>query len=396
MLLVNFFQFCNIYGVFFCGGVFCSVQIIVVAAYYFNSFSHIVLVMSRRRKVDTLIRMDYDRNSHARRDLNDDSVRHLRELLTGAEDTIESLSNEVESLKAKCRSLEAVNRHLVQALESEYTLDDLPEPENTTYVDRTLSCKECGAEFIFSAGQQEDYDRRGLEHDPARCKECRDQMRDTFSHHVTNRVVEYEHHTVFEDRVLECRDCESQFIFSATQQESYQLRGLLHDPTRCKECRDASRDGNHRPPREGHMKDRVLDCRNCDSKFVFSADEQVVYERRGLLNDPTRCKDCREAIRSSRAATRNSGAPHRSGRPHTGGRNRDVAWGSSRQDITLGCRECDCKFIFTVAQQDTYQKKGLKNLPTRCKDCRLALRDNKSSYVENGILTENAPLFTSR
>ena len=41
------------------------------------------------------------------------------------------------------------------------------------YEDKTLKCKECGAEFIFSAGEQEFYAEKGLQNEPQRCKDCR-------------------------------------------------------------------------------------------------------------------------------------------------------------------------------------------------------------------------------
>lgn len=42
------------------------------------------------------------------------------------------------------------------------------------YEDKTLICKDCGAEFIFTAGEQEFYQTRGFENEPQRCKTCRD------------------------------------------------------------------------------------------------------------------------------------------------------------------------------------------------------------------------------
>ena len=41
------------------------------------------------------------------------------------------------------------------------------------YEDKTLVCKECGSEFVFTAGEQE-YAERGFENEPQRCKACRD------------------------------------------------------------------------------------------------------------------------------------------------------------------------------------------------------------------------------
>ena len=45
---------------------------------------------------------------------------------------------------------------------------------NTMYEDKTLVCKECGNEFVFTAGEQEFYAERGFQNEPQRCKACRD------------------------------------------------------------------------------------------------------------------------------------------------------------------------------------------------------------------------------
>lgn len=42
------------------------------------------------------------------------------------------------------------------------------------YTDKTLTCKECGSEFVFTAGEQEFYAERGFVNEPQRCKACRD------------------------------------------------------------------------------------------------------------------------------------------------------------------------------------------------------------------------------
>ncbi|MBQ8123147.1 MAG: zinc-ribbon domain-containing protein, partial [Ruminococcus sp.] len=42
------------------------------------------------------------------------------------------------------------------------------------YEDKTLICKDCGNEFVFTAGEQEFYAEKGFEHEPQRCKSCRD------------------------------------------------------------------------------------------------------------------------------------------------------------------------------------------------------------------------------
>lgn len=42
------------------------------------------------------------------------------------------------------------------------------------YEDKTLVCKECGEEFVFTAGEQEFYAEKGFQNEPQRCKNCRD------------------------------------------------------------------------------------------------------------------------------------------------------------------------------------------------------------------------------
>ena len=41
------------------------------------------------------------------------------------------------------------------------------------YTDKTLVCKECGKEFVFTAGEQEFYAEKGFQNEPQRCRECR-------------------------------------------------------------------------------------------------------------------------------------------------------------------------------------------------------------------------------
>ena len=40
------------------------------------------------------------------------------------------------------------------------------------FEDKTLVCKDCGKEFVWTAGEQEFYASRGFENQPQRCKPC--------------------------------------------------------------------------------------------------------------------------------------------------------------------------------------------------------------------------------
>ncbi len=39
--------------------------------------------------------------------------------------------------------------------------------------DKTLTCRECGADFVFSASEQSFYAEKGFANEPGRCPECR-------------------------------------------------------------------------------------------------------------------------------------------------------------------------------------------------------------------------------
>ncbi len=49
----------------------------------------------------------------------------------------------------------------------------------TTYTDQTRSCRDCGNNFTWTAGEQEFYASRGLSNPPSRCPDCRAQRKAT-------------------------------------------------------------------------------------------------------------------------------------------------------------------------------------------------------------------------
>ena len=55
--------------------------------------------------------------------------------------------------------------------------------------DITLTCKDCGSEFVFTTGEQEFYAEKGFTNQPVRCPECRKarkQQRNTYSSNYNN------------------------------------------------------------------------------------------------------------------------------------------------------------------------------------------------------------------
>jgi CxxC-x17-CxxC domain-containing protein len=84
------------------------------------------------------------------------------------------------------------------------------------YNDKTLICKDCGQEFIFTASEQAFYAEKGFTNEPQRCKACRDARKGnsrTGSRQMYDAVcaecgkpckVPFEPHS---DRPVYCSDC---------------------------------------------------------------------------------------------------------------------------------------------------------------------------------------------
>src|SRR5262245_58931958 len=72
---------------------------------------------------------------------------------------------------------------------------------------------------------------------------------------------------MFEDRTLQCRECGQTFIFTSGEQEFYQQKGLLNEPGHCPECRQRRRGSlasgtAERAPREMH----TIVCAECGAE----------------------------------------------------------------------------------------------------------------------------------
>lgn len=42
-----------------------------------------------------------------------------------------------------------------------------------SYANKTLTCRDCGTQFVFTAGEQEFYAQKGFTNEPTRCPSCR-------------------------------------------------------------------------------------------------------------------------------------------------------------------------------------------------------------------------------
>lgn len=64
--------------------------------------------------------------------------------------------------------------------------------------------------------------------------------------------------------------------------------------------------------------DQTLNCRDCQQPFVFTEGEQKFYAEKQLHN-PTRCKPCRQAKKAAKEASESGGTFNPSGGFSSGG-----------------------------------------------------------------------------
>lgn len=46
-----------------------------------------------------------------------------------------------------------------------------------SFADKTLTCRDCGTDFVFTSGEQEFYAQKGFTNEPTRCPSCRQQRK---------------------------------------------------------------------------------------------------------------------------------------------------------------------------------------------------------------------------
>ena len=55
--------------------------------------------------------------------------------------------------------------------------------------DKSLTCKDCGKQFIFSVRDQQFYAEKGFENEPQRCRDCRTQRKNSRAQGGTARAM---------------------------------------------------------------------------------------------------------------------------------------------------------------------------------------------------------------
>jgi CxxC-x17-CxxC domain-containing protein len=73
---------------------------------------------------------------------------------------------------------------------------------------------------------------------------------------------------MFEDRTLTCRDCGDAFVFSAGEQEFFATKGLVNDPQRCTSCRSAAKRARSAGSPSGGREYHAAVCNGCGGQAI--------------------------------------------------------------------------------------------------------------------------------
>ena len=71
-----------------------------------------------------------------------------------------------------------------------------------------------------------------------------------------------------QDKTLTCRDCGADFVFTAAEQDFFAEKGFTNEPGRCPECRAARKQQNNGGRSGGYQQREMYDatCAACGAK----------------------------------------------------------------------------------------------------------------------------------
>ena len=99
----------------------------------------------------------------------------------------------------------------------------------------------------------------------------------------------------FEDKTLECSDCQATFTFGAEEQEFFQSKGYTNEPKRCPPCREARKSERNSNDGYGYRSQRQMFPTTCSE---CGKDTEVPFQPRE--GRPVYCSDCYNKVRPSR------------------------------------------------------------------------------------------------
>ena len=106
----------------------------------------------------------------------------------------------------------------------------------------------------------------------------------------------------FQDKVLKCIDCGSEFIFTAGEQLFFHDKQFKNEPKRCKSCKGKRSSNLGGPPRQGFSK--VETRTNCSA-----CGKETTVPFKPTQGRPVLCRECFQKQRTGATAPPPAAAP---------------------------------------------------------------------------------------
>jgi CxxC-x17-CxxC domain-containing protein len=104
------------------------------------------------------------------------------------------------------------------------------------------------------------------------------------------------------DKIIKCRDCGEEFVFTAGEQAFYKERGFQHEPTRCRRCRDEKKRQATGVPSSGGMSASPMGSatREFHEAVCSSCGVTTQVPFKPTAGKPVYCRDCFQSVRTGR------------------------------------------------------------------------------------------------
>jgi CxxC-x17-CxxC domain-containing protein len=97
----------------------------------------------------------------------------------------------------------------------------------------------------------------------------------------------------FQDRVLKCVDCGTEFVFTAGEQQFYHQKDFKNEPKRCRNCKARRQNGSERASGPGRVETSAV-CSQCG--------RETTVPFRPTQGRPVFCRQCFQTRKVAGAA----------------------------------------------------------------------------------------------
>jgi CxxC-x17-CxxC domain-containing protein len=97
----------------------------------------------------------------------------------------------------------------------------------------------------------------------------------------------------FQDRVLKCADCGTDFVFTAGEQQFYYQKEFKNEPKRCRQCKSQRQNGGERAAGPGRVETAAV-CSQCG--------RETTVPFRPTQGRPVFCRQCFQGRKTAAGA----------------------------------------------------------------------------------------------